>query len=553
LALFALASVLVVVFAIVGLAAGMRPFATNFVRGACFVDSVSIRIGGFADQLVAPIDTLNEKFAISVEAVKDKLGDTGPINDALDKMALRFSNLKDASEGADDCPEIQRVHVASSAAEDATVEKGKDLEKDLASVQASINSNMLSGQAAIQAATAGAKSSADAFKSNLDSILDATAKMGINAAKQVNAHQDKISAGPFAWCFVVVVFAGVGMALMKLNTFSRPTSKADVAKNPALAGTAYVTRVSGMGACGSRLIACGWASTFFFAAVSSVFGGTFMAISAMFVDACPVLDGFPLKMASINSESAQTGNLDGSAASNASNVDIISGCWRDESIFDLLGLDKSLTFNDIDFGPSDNLGKITLVNPEYERLEDEVNAIPDSAKCVQREQVQNAWVRVSRSRETAEDEIRVYQNMIQSIKMDQVAILSNSSEAIRKAGRCGFIKSTWDDLHEILCARSGAVHSLGIVSTMCMLLGITGFFSAVLLFVSAQRNGGHGPTAATTAAPGATAPESGPPTVVAVVPMPAPVEVQATIADRPYATTRPGDNAINSSVAQYSI
>jgi hypothetical protein len=53
---FAFVSALVVVFGIVGLAAGMRPFATSFVRGACFVDSVSLRIGGFADNLIAPID-----------------------------------------------------------------------------------------------------------------------------------------------------------------------------------------------------------------------------------------------------------------------------------------------------------------------------------------------------------------------------------------------------------------------------------------------------------------------------------------------------------------
>ena len=111
-----------------------------------------------------------------------------------------------------------------------------------------------------------------------------------------------------------------------------------------------VRKLKSIGSCGARFVACSWVVTFFFASISSLLGGVFMATSRVYSDTCIVLDDFPLKISELVADSGSgqggPGSMSGTSSSSSGNTtDIVKGCWEDKSIFDILGLGKSLTFN----------------------------------------------------------------------------------------------------------------------------------------------------------------------------------------------------------------
>ena len=147
------------------------------------------------------------------------------ITDAIDLMALGTEELERQSKGRrHHTARSEEISEIANVAKTETVTAGRDLEKDLASVWSSINTNMLEGQAEIEGpTTAHAKTSAnDLEKENVDDIIKATAEMSIGYAKQVNSTRGKISV--VAWCFIVLIFAYAGIVLMKLNSYSSPTT-----------------------------------------------------------------------------------------------------------------------------------------------------------------------------------------------------------------------------------------------------------------------------------------------------------------------------------------
>jgi hypothetical protein len=61
--------------------------------------------------------------------------------------------------------------------------------------------------------------------------------------------------------------------------------------------------------------------------------------------------------------------------------------------------------------------------------------------------------------------------------------------------RCGWIKTTWDELSDIICGGSGLMRSLGVMGMAMFALGFLAIPYAVTLIFMNKRYGGHGPVA----------------------------------------------------------
>ena len=382
------------------------------------------------------------------------------------------------------------VAYAAEEAQKATGAAADELETSLNDVKNSVQKNLLDAQIEIAAATQSSQDSADEMKSNVDSALKETSNIAIDIAKQVSEHADKIAAGPFAWIFLVPIFAVVGFLTMKMNSNVVVWAAGRSKKNPRLQGN--VNKLGKLGGMGSRSVVCAWSMTFFFGIVSCVLAAIFMPVAQLYSDACYGLNDFPIKMApspSLVPSPSSTDDDDDASSMNAS-PDIIGGCWKDQSIFDILGLADSMTFVDISFDGVDKA--VDLKGEEYNEVDKMIQSIPST--CVGASDVQEDWDRVGRAVKATEDFILSYQDTLTIIQSDQVNVLTDLVDDIKNSGSCGFLRTTWEETYEILCVdASNALTTLG---SMCLMVGIFGFFSAFFLLWTNQTNGGHGPTKA---------------------------------------------------------
>jgi hypothetical protein len=347
----------------------------------------------------------------------------------------------------------------------------------LKTIKDSVQTNLLDAQSSIADATQSSQDSADQMKANVDGALKETSNAAINIAKEVNEHSQKISAGPFAWIFIVPVFAVLGFVAMKMNTSVVSWQAGQAPKNPKLQGN--VNKLTSLGGMGSRSVVCAWSMTFFFGIVSCLLAAIFMPFAQVYSDACYGLNDLPLKMGGPDKMTGQEAQ-----------PDIIGGCWEDKSIFDILGLADSMKFVDISFDGVDN--EVNIRGDEYNEVDKQVDAIPSS--CTGAGDVKEDWTRVGLGVQSVEGSITTYQTNLKTIQSDQVNVLTGLVDDIKNSGSCGFLKATWEETYEILCV--DASNSLTTLGSMCLLVGIFGFFSAFFLLWGNQTNGGHGPTKA---------------------------------------------------------
>lgn len=486
-ALYGVLAFIIVVFGIVGITSGSGAFANSFIRGACTVDTVNVRINGFIDSILKPVTQLNTQFGRVANTVTNSLGDTSPILDSMATMETRWNQLrtqadtyKDHSNNFGDCSmRFTGVAYAAEEAQKATGAAADELETSLNDVKNSVQKNLLDAQIEIAAATQSSQDSADEMKSNVDSALEETSKIAIDIAKQVSEHADKIAAGPFAWIFLVPIFAVVGFLTMKMNSNVEVWEAGQSKKNPRLQGK--VNKLGKLGGMGSRSVVCAWSMTFFFGVVSCLLAAIFMPVAQLYTDACYGIHDFPIKMAPPPSPSSTDDDA---------SPDIIGGCWKDQSIFDILGLADSMTFVDISFDGVDET--VDLKGEKYDEVGKEIESIPSN--CVGASDVKEDWDRVGIAVEATEDFILSYQDNLKNIQSDQVNVLTDLVDDIKNSGSCGFLRTTWEETYEILCVdASNALTTLG---SMCLMVGIFGFFSAFFLLWTNQTNGGHGPTKA---------------------------------------------------------
>ena len=474
---------LIFLFGIIGMSSGSGAFANAFIRGSCMIDTVNLRTQGFIENIISPITDLNTQFGIVVNTVSTSLGDTSDITNSMKTLESKWDYLQKTADDYKDqstCPnELETISRSAAAAKIATNNAAASLESDLSNVQKSITTNLLDSQTSISDVTKSSQASADDMKAAVDGALSSTSTRAIDAAKQINEHNAKISAGPFAWIFIVPVFFSIGFGMMKMNTEVTTIGAGSVASNQNLSGK--VNKLTSMGACGGRTVACAWCSTFTFAMVSCLLAALFMPVAQIFADVCYAIDDFPLKLG------ASTSSTDDSASSGNS-TNIFKGCWDGESIFDILGMADSMTFVNINFGGVDN--EVDIVSDEYKQVRSLIASLPDECKYT----LNDDWRRVDITRIKVETDIETYQKNLKSIETEQVNLLTGLVDNIKNSGSCIFLKSTWEETYDILCV--DAAHALGVLGSMSLLVGIFGFFSAFFILWTSQTNAGHGPTKA---------------------------------------------------------
>ena len=351
---------------------------------------VNVRVNGFIDGIIKPVTQLNAQFAGVVTKVDQTLGDFDDIESSIDILSNEFDSLKsEASQRkfttvSSSCTNaLSAIEDASTTAKEGTSTAANGFVSTLKNIQTSINDNLVDAQTSIAEATQSSQDAADNMKKAVDSALNATSKLALEAARQVNDNSFRISAGPFAWAFIIPCFSIIGIILMKLNKVPDNIQKGSNPTNPNLQGN--VIRLKGFGKLGSRSVACSWSCTFLLAMVSGIVAAIFMPVGLVYTDICYAIDEFPLKMGQMN------------GGSEAGSADILGGCWKGDSIFNILGLGDSMTFTDISFDGLDD--EIDLGSGEFNAVGDNIKKL-SSAGCSSSIQngMSDAWDEVDKAK-----------------------------------------------------------------------------------------------------------------------------------------------------------
>ena len=521
--IYAILAFIIFVFGIIGITAGSGAFANSFIRGGCMIDTVAVRTNGFIDSILVPITKLNTEFSTVVDAVTISLGTTKGIEDSMTTLEDKWKQLKDTAasdlyKANPDCVSLLVISRGADEAKTATATAARKLEQDLKKIADDIQDNLLSVSGEIEQSTQESQKSADDMKAIVQDSLSETSKQAVEYSKLLNEHHQKISAAPFTWVFLVPCFFVLGMLMMKINTNVEKYALGQDPTNPKLMGN--VNKVGAIGGCGARTVACAWYTTFMFAAISCLLAALFMPVAQVLTDVCYAVEDYPLKMGNAAGATPSASSSSTTPSASGNEPDILNGCWKGESIFDILGLADSMTFVDINFGGVD--AEVNIVGKEYNDVKKLIADIPETCSGI--DAVQKKWaflssngvltsgiteyrqceksnnyncqdlVGVDGARIAVEESIKDYQNNLQNIQNEQISIISGLVEDIKDSGSCVFLKTTWEETYDILC--TDATAAIGILGTMSLLVGVFGFISAFFILWANQTNAGNGPTKA---------------------------------------------------------
>ena len=145
----------------------------------------------------------------------------------------------------------------------------------------------------------------------------------------------------------------------------------DVKTNPEMVGNVHALNF--IGGIGALLIALSWFLAFIFSGVTGAFSAAALPGAQVYTDSCQALIDFPLKLSTSSTTTSSTtttttttdadGNevtkTDSTTAETSTNssseIDMIDGCWKNMSVYTILGMEDALTFQNINFGNIDTL------------------------------------------------------------------------------------------------------------------------------------------------------------------------------------------------------
>ena len=282
----------------------------------------------------------------------------------------------------------------------------------------------------------------------------------------------------------------------------------DVKTNPEMVGNVHALNF--MGGIGALLIALSWFLAFIFSGVTGAFSAAALPGAQVYTDSCQALIDFPLKLSTSSTTTSSTtttttttdadGNevtkTDSTTAETSTNssseIDMIDGCWKNMSVYTILGMEDALTFQNINFGNIDTLEADLSNAASMDELKTAVEALPEG--CESKPNVQAAFETLKDSIANVDKSITDYRDTLVDVEVVSIASLDVSVNKIKLAGACGFLKSTWDETYAILCEEGKSAFSTLGISTM--LLAVAGLFIGIALLYVNRRCGGHGPIAA---------------------------------------------------------
>ena len=302
-------SLLMFIFAIIGIVNGVYAMQDSVVGGVCQVDNTYERFTDFLLKIKTPLVTLRTDFTVASKdlAVAAKIDPT--LSNNVAQISTFFKTLATNAEKAkaavdsdplisgtdqqDQCATAwEKVADAATSAETASVTSATSLKTTLEDVQTMLNDGIVAKLSNVTDNIQKAEAALDAMQTQLDGIMNPRKMGGVNLiqyAEVIRTNRDNGAFGFFAWVFIVLFFSVIGTVGMKL-CFTKDEA-GENRRNPNMEGD--VNHLNCLGRCWARFSCCSWFLVLVFGISSALVALIFLPVAAMGDDVCEVLPTLP--------------------------------------------------------------------------------------------------------------------------------------------------------------------------------------------------------------------------------------------------------------------
>jgi len=494
-------SLCVFIFAIMGVVSGTYKLVDSTSVSVCTWDNAYIRFKAFMTNVEKPLGRLSTKFSDAVDDMKDDTTFPPELTKGVENLADSLGEVERYAQAAhDDAKDNTTIDTGCGlkwdgilkGAKDAKIEtdeSAKELNAVLKNIQETILSSIVDQATPVTDKINSARESIRDMKKQLDSTMDPGPK-GLNMfvfADVSRKQRDNAAFSQWGWVFLVVVFAFVGILGMlkcKSERNYEPDGK-HPRSNPKLSGDAM--KLNAIGGCCARFSSLSWCIYLVFATFGALFALIFLPLTAVVSDMCLVLPTLP----------QQLGEITGVPTIQ----NISDTCWNSTgNLFDGFGLNEVINTDDIDFGDLTS----TRQNPEIsddglvklkDLLDDMDKACFDAANNPNN-YVDELYKAIAYSRKNvtqAEDNFKNDKTAQRLTKSgnDVVHAVDEAICQFKNAATCYFIKTTWDDVTNLVCNEFNAgLSNMALYELLIAALAIP--YTLALLCLN-RKIGGHGP------------------------------------------------------------
>jgi len=492
-----------------GVISGTYKLVDSTSVSVCTWDNAFIRFKAFMNNVEAPLGQLSTKFTEAVDDMQDATVFPDSLTEGVEDLAESLGVIKDyAKESKTDAetnvPDSfsnktqcikrwQEILKQSEIAEEETQNSAKELNNVLKDIQNLIKKNIVDQSTPVAKTIKDAKGSISDMKKQLDSTMD-PGPGGLNMfsfAELSRDNRDNAAFSQWGWVFLVVVFAIVGILGM-LNCKEERNYEPDgnhPRSNPKLSGDAM--KLNTIGGCCARFGTLSWCIYLVFATIGALFALIFLPLTAVVSDMCLVLPTLPKQLGEITSvPSIQS---------------ISDTCWNSTgNLFDGFGLNDVINTDDIDFGDLSS----SIANPEISdeglvKLKDMLDKMQQNSAtlyCFNAANTNGAvdemYIAIEHSRSNVTQAEDNFKNDKTADKLEKSGkkIIKAVDEAIcqfKNAATCYFIKTTWDEVSDLVCKEFNAgLSNMALYELLIAALAIP--YTLALLCLN-RKIGGHGP------------------------------------------------------------
>ena len=303
-------SLLMFIFAIVGIVNGVYAMQDSMVGGVCQIDNTYERFTDFLTKIKTPLVTLRTDFtkastnlatAAKIDpALSQNVADISTLFETLAtnakaaKTAVESDQLISEAVKGQCATAWKAVADAATSAQKASVDSATSLKTTLEKVQTTLNDGIVGKSAEATKAIKDGEDALDAMQRQLDGIMNPRKMGGVNlisVAEEIRKNRDNGAFGFFAWVFIVLFFSVIGTVGMKLCTEEKMVDEGENRRNPNMEGD--VNHLTFLGRCCARFSCCSWFLVLVFGISSAFFAFVFLPVAAMGNDVCEVLPTLP--------------------------------------------------------------------------------------------------------------------------------------------------------------------------------------------------------------------------------------------------------------------
>jgi len=486
-----------------GVISGTYKLVDSTSSSVCTWDNAFIRFSAFMNNVQKPLGRLSTKFSEAVDDMKDDTTFPPALTKGLEDLGDSLSVIEQYATAAKDssntslpncASEWQKIVDSSEEAKLETYKSAEDLNDVLKDIQKTILDNIVDQSGPVTEKIDEATSAINDMKKQLnDTMNPGPDGLGIfRFAEVARAQRDNAAFSQWGWVFLVVGFAIFGIVGM-LNCKKEVNFEPDglhPRSNPTLSGDAM--KLNAIGSCCARFGTLSWCIYLVFATIGALFALIFLPLTAVVSDACLVLPTLPQQLGQITGVS--------------SIQNISDTCWNETgNLFDGFGLNEVISTDDIDFG---NLTE-SRENPdisdkgliELKDALDKMNETAATRPCFESannggavtdlyEAIAYARLNVTRAEDNFKED-----NTAKNLQESGEAIVFAVDEAVcqfKNAATCFFIKTTWDEVTDLVCNQFNAgLSNIALYELLIAALAIP--YTLAMLCLN-RKIGGHGPT-----------------------------------------------------------